>query len=109
MTRDREDRRRQRSVTLTDSEWRRLKERADEAGMPVSRFIVHRLAEEDPGPPPDRGPGGLPAAVWRRVAREVLLLGRLEEERLAAARLSEERGVLAAEVETWLARQEELA
>ena len=77
--------------------------------MPVSRFIVHRLAEEDTGPSPDRGPGGLPAAVWRRVAREVLLLGRLEEERLAAARVSQERDTLAAEVDTWLARQEELA
>ena len=109
MTRDREDRRRQRAVTLTDSEWRRLKARAQEAGMPVSRFIVHRLAEEDPGPPPDRGPCGLPAAVWRRVAREVLLLGRLEEERLAAARLSEEREALAAGVDAWLVRQEELA
>ena len=109
MTRDREDRRRQHGITVTDSEWRRLKARAQDAGMPVSRFIVHRLAEEDPGPPPDRGPGGLPAAVWHRVAREVLLLGRLEEERLAAARLSPEREALAAEVDAWLARQEELS
>ncbi len=109
MTRDMEDRRRQRAITVTDSEWLRLKTRAKEAGMPVSRFIVHRLAEADPGPPPDRGPGGLPAPVWRRVAHEVLLLGRLEEERLAAARVSGERDALAAEVDDWLDRQEELA
>ena len=109
MTRAAEDRRRQRGITVTDSEWLRLKTRAKEAGMPVSRFIVHRLAEEAPGPAPDRGPGGLPAAVWRRVAREVLLFGRLEEERMAGQRLSGEREALAVEVETWLARQEELA
>ena len=109
MTREMEDRRRQRGVTVTDSEWRRLKERAKEAGMPVSRFIVHRLAEEDPGPPLDRGPGGLPAPVWQRVAREVLLLGRIEEQRMAGQRVPEEREALAAEVDDWLARQEELA
>lgn len=101
--------RRQHAIMVTDSEWARLKLRAREAGMPVSRFIVHRLAEADPGPAPDRGPGGLPASVWRRVAREVLLLGRLEAERLAGQRLSEERDALAAEVDLWLARQEELA
>ena len=101
--------RRQHAIMVTDSEWRRLRLRAKAAGMPVSRFIVHRLAEADTGPPPDRGPGGLPAPVWRRVAREVLLLGRLEEERLAGQRLSEERDALAGEVDIWLARQEELA
>ncbi|MDE0407454.1 MAG: hypothetical protein OXN81_06295 [Alphaproteobacteria bacterium] len=103
------EKRRQHAIMVTDSEWRRLTERAKAAGMPVSRFIVHRLAEADSGPPPDRGPGGLPAPVWRRVAREVLLLGRLEEERLAGQRLSEERAALAVEVDDWLARQEELA
>ncbi len=103
---DKAQTRRQHAIMVTDSEWVRLTERAKEAGMPVSRFIVHRLAEEDPAP--DRGPGGLPAAVWRRVAREVLLLGRLEEERLAGQRLSEERDALAGEVDDWLDRQEEL-
>jgi len=100
---DKAQTRRQHAIMVTDSEWVRLTERAKAAGMPVSRFIVHRLAEEDP--PPDEG---LPSSVWRRVAREVLLLGRLEEERLAGQRLSEERDALAAEVEDWLDRQEEL-
>ena len=109
MTRDREDRRRQHAITVTDSEWLRLKTRAKEAGMPVARFIVHRLVEADPGPPPDRGPGGLPAQIWRQVAREVLLLGRIEEQRMAGQHVSEERAALAAEVDAWLDRQEELA
>ena len=109
MTRKAEDRRRQHAITVTDSEWRRLTERAKAAGMPVSRFIVHRLAEADPGPPPDRGPGGLPASVWRRVAREALLIGRIEEQRMAGQHVSEERETLAAEVDAWLDRQEELS
>ena len=109
MTRNTEDRRRQHAITVTDSEWRRLRERAKAAGMPVSRFIVHRLAEADPGPPPDRGPGGLPAAVWRRVAREVLLLGRIEEQRMAGQKLKDEHGALGADVDAWLDRQEELS
>ena len=109
MTRNREDRRRQHAITVTDSEWRRLRERAKAAGMPVSRFIVHRLAEADPGPPPDRGPGGLPAPVWRRVAREVLLLGRIEEQRMAGQKLKEEHGALGTDVDAWLDRQEELS
>ncbi len=103
---DKAQTRRQHAIMVTDSEWVRLTERARAAGMPVSRFIVHRLAEEDPAP--DRGPGGLPAAVWRRVAREVLLLGRIEEQRMAGQHVSEERAAMAAEVEDWLARQEEL-
>lgn len=101
--------RRQHAIMVTDSEWTRLTLRAQAAGMPVSRFIVHRLAEADPGPPPDRGPGGLPAPVWRRVAREALLLGRIEEQRMAGQHVSEERDALAAEVDAWLDRQEELA
>ena len=109
MTRDMKDRRRQHAITVTDSEWRRLRERAQAAGMPVSRFIVHRLAEADPGPPPDRGPGGLPAPVWRRVAREVLLLGRIEEQRMTGQKLKDEHGALGADVDAWLDRQEELA
>jgi len=36
--------RRQHAIMVTDSEWRRLTLRAKAAGMPVSRFIVHRLA-----------------------------------------------------------------
>ena len=109
MDREKAEKRRQHGIMVTDSEWRRLTERAKAAGMPVSRFIVHRLAEEDPGPAPDRGPGGLPASVWRRVAREALLLGRIEEQRMTGQHVSEERAALAGEVDEWLARQEELA
>ena len=36
-------RKRQRAVMATDSDWQALKERAEAAGMDVSRFILERL------------------------------------------------------------------
>ena len=38
-----EGRKRQRAVMATDSDWETVRERADAAGMDVSRFIVERL------------------------------------------------------------------
>ena len=38
-----EGRKRQRAVMATDSDWQTVRERADAAGMDVSRFIVERL------------------------------------------------------------------
>ena len=43
-----ERRRRQRAVMATDSDWQLLKERADAAGMDVSRFILERLTAPTP-------------------------------------------------------------
>ena len=37
-------RKRQRAVMATDSDWQALRERADAAGMDVSRFILERLS-----------------------------------------------------------------
>ena len=44
-------RRRQRAVMATDSEWQAVRERAEAAGMDVSRFIVERLTApaDEPG------------------------------------------------------------
>ena len=41
--------------------------------MDLSRYIVHRATQPDP----------LPAVVLRRAVRELLLLSKLEEERMA--------------------------
>ena len=37
-------RRHPRTVLATDTEWRRIRERAEAAGMPISRFICQRAA-----------------------------------------------------------------
>ena len=37
------ERKRQRAVMASDSDWQTVRERADAAGMDVSRFIVERL------------------------------------------------------------------
>ncbi len=67
-------------VTATDAEWARLGEAADAAGMSRSRFILHAVnawrtsrATRD-----DR----VPAPVFRRMLQTVLVLERLEQQRL---------------------------
>jgi hypothetical protein len=66
----------------TDTEWQRVRERADAAGMPISRFICQRAAGPERSPPP-----GLPQeAVLSRLERietAVLVLAEIERQRLA--------------------------
>ena len=50
--------RRQCAVMATDSEWNKLKRRAQDAGMDVSRFVFERLMTEPAAPEP-------PAALER--------------------------------------------
>ena len=81
-----EGKRRQRAVTMTDHEWERIGERARAGGMTVSRYIAHRLAGpvETPGvvePSPD---------LLLRVLREVLILSRIERQRMATREGEEE-------------------
>ena len=45
-----EARKRQRAVMATDSDWQTVRERADAAGMDISRFIVERLTAPSPAP-----------------------------------------------------------
>jgi len=73
-----EGKRRQRAVLMTDGEWERIGARAEAAGMKVSRYIAHRLT----------GPAETPAAdpspeLLRRVLREVMILSRIEQQRMA--------------------------
>ncbi len=74
-------RRRQRAVMATDSEWQALRERAEAAGMDVSRFIVERLTA------PAAEPGGGAAArdlsgAVARIERAVCTLVEIERRRL---------------------------
>ncbi len=77
----REERRRQRAVMATDSEWRLVRERAAAAGMDVSRFVVERLA----APAPERDPSvQLEALVSAagRIERGVMVLHEAERQRV---------------------------
>ena len=101
-----EGKRRQRAVNMTDHEWERIGARAKAAGMPVSRYIAHRLA----------GPAETPAAVadpspelLRRVLREVTVLSRIERQRMASREDEKETWTkIAAQVDAQLAAEENL-
>ena len=68
-------RRKPRSLSATDSEWRQVKARADRANLSISAYLMQRALEPvpedvaEPAPPP-----------WlRRMARDILILTLLEE------------------------------
>ena len=91
-------RRSQHAVMATASEWARIRECAAAAGMEVSRYVVHRATQPDP----------LPAAVLHRAVRELLLLSKLEEARMADMGLEERWRALGEAVDVWLDREAEL-
>lgn len=98
MSRAPEGRRVQHAVMATASEWARIRELAEAAGMEVSRYLVHRATQPD----------ALPAAVLRRAVRELLLLSKLEEARMADMGLEERWASLGDAVDAWLDREAEL-
>ena len=71
--------RKQRTVMMTDSEWRDLKETSAAAGMRVSAFIVHRLASAHREPEPDAGV----AASLVRIEQSVRVLEEIERLRMS--------------------------
>ena len=101
-----EGKRRQRAVLLTDREWERIGARAKAAGMPVSRYIAHRLAGPAETPPPAADPS---PELLRRVLREVMILSRIEQQRMAGREGEEETWErVAAQVDAQLAAEEGL-
>ena len=74
-------RKRQRAVMATDSDWQLLKERADAAGMDVSRFILERLTAPVPVPE-DRVMTRDLAVGLARIERMVRVLYEVEKERI---------------------------
>ena len=98
MSRGPASRRTQHAVQATANEWARIRELAAEAGMDLSRYIVHRATQPDP----------LPAVVLRRAVRELLLLSKLEEERMADMGLEDRWRALGDAVDAWLDREAEL-
>ena len=91
-------RRHQRTVMATDTEWRRIRERAEAAGMPISRFICQRAAGPERRPPAGVAPEPMLARL-ERIETAVLVLAEIERQRLA------ERG----EAEGWEAAARRVA
>ena len=103
-----EGKRRQRAVLMTDGEWERIGARAEAVGMKVSRYIAHRLA----GPAETLAPAAADASpeLLRRVLREVMILSRIERQRMAGREGEEEAWErVAALVDEQLAAEEGLA
>ena len=98
MSRGPASRRTQHAVQATANEWARIRELAAAAGMDLSRYIVHRATQPDP----------LPAVVLRRAVRELLLLSKLEEQRMADMALEDRWRALGDAVDAWLDREAEL-
>ena len=76
-----ERRKRQRAVMATDSDWQALKERADAAGMDVSRFILERLTAPSPVSADAVVARDLVAGL-ARIERMVRVLYEVEKERV---------------------------
>ncbi|MCY4591004.1 MAG: hypothetical protein OXE86_10720 [Alphaproteobacteria bacterium] len=82
----------------TDSEWARIRECAAAEGMDISRFVVQRATTPD----------AVPMAVVRRALREVLVLTRLERERIEELGLGEQWAATGAAVDAWMSREADL-
>ena len=76
-----EGRKRQRAVMATDSDWQAVRERADAAGMDVSRFIVERLTAPVEAPEDRAAVRDLAGAV-ARIERTVRVLWEVEKRRV---------------------------
>ena len=76
-----EVRKRQRAVMATDSDWETVRERADAAGMDVSRFVVERLTAPAAVPESGAATRELAGAV-ARIERAVRVLYEVEKQRV---------------------------
>ena len=76
-----EGRKRQRAVMATDSDWQTVRERADAAGMDVSRFVVERLTAPVAVPEDGVAARELAGAV-ARIERVVRVLYEVEKQRV---------------------------
>ena len=82
----------------TANEWARIRELAAEAGMEISRYIVHRATMAE----------AVPAVVLRLAVREMLVLAKIEKERMAELGLEDRWAALGDAVDAWLSREGDL-
>ena len=87
-----DERRKARTITVTDTEWQQIGAQARKAGLPVSRFVVRRLTEPVGGK--EAGPG-----LSRLVARDLRVLVKIEERRFREEEKLEDWDELVAEAE----------
>ena len=94
-----DERRKQRTITTTDTEWRHIGALAKKAGLPVSRFVVQRLTEPV---------GGVAAApgLARQAALDLRVLAKVEERRFREEEASEAWDGLVAEAQAELDGEE---
>ena len=74
--------RKPRSIMATDSEWTRIRERAERERIPISRYVVQQSLATVERPAQE---GRLPLSVQWRMARDIRVLLRLEELRFSQA------------------------
>ena len=98
MSRSPGGRRTQHAVMATANEWARIRELADEAGMDISRYIVHRAIMAE----------AVPAVVMRRAVRELLVLAKIEQERMEDIDLGDRWVAIGDAVDAWLSREGDL-
>ena len=82
----------------TDAEWKRIERSAASAGMKKSRFPILRALDS----------GSLARVVEHEVARQVLVLAKLEERRLREAGVGDAWDETCAEVDARLEREGDL-
>ena len=80
--------RRARCIMATDSEWHVISQRAKAARMPISRYVVERLLTDNETEETESDI--LPAALQRRLARDLTVLMRIEELRFRNEGLAED-------------------
>ena len=93
-----EPRRKARTIMASDSEWIRIRGRAEALDMPISRFVVQQALATTTAPQvPD-----LPADLKWRLAHHLMVLGRIERHRLENAGKNEAWQAIEEEVEALL-------
>ena len=97
MVEAKDPRRRARTVMATDSEWARIRERADALEMPISRFVVQQaLTTTAPQSV------GLPVDLQWRLAHRLMVLARVEQYRFERAGEDEAWQAIGEEIEALL-------
>ena len=99
------EKRKRRCVMATDSEWSRMREKADTDRMSCSEFIVRRCLDD--GTPAASEPV-LQARVLRGMARSVLALEAMERLRLIREGSEGDLNKALAEADRWLDSEEAL-
>lgn len=101
------ERTRVRGLRFSDSDWKRITERARAAQMSIQEYARWQLLER-PSAVAVPGPTALPDSVQGRVAKAAMVLYELERRRVSGTDEAPVWEAIAAEVDAWLEREERL-